>query len=151
MNTLKETSICPFCKKETTIGSITTPKTTICLCQDCHTCWEVFEGKADKLIRLKNKPDTNNEQALCPYCWREMRPDFKRWFMVCPDPICGYEKKIPGISQEQIRIKKEYIETRTELFKLAHVGEEIPPDLQEKLRVLREQYIAFSKNDPERL
>ena len=151
MKAFTKTSVCPFCKKETTVGYIETPKITICICEGCHVCWEILEGKVDRLTRLKEVPETDNEHALCPICWREMKADYKRWYLVCPDPICGYEKKLPGISIEQAKVRKEYIGIREEVFTLANTGAEIPLDKQSRLKELREQYIVFSKNDPDRL
>ena len=151
MKVFTKTNSCPFCKSEATVGFIETPKITICICGSCHTCWEILEGKVDRLIRFKVLPDTNNEFALCPYCWREMRPDYERWYVVCPDPICGYKKKLPGISTSQGKIRMEYAGIREEVFKLARAGVEIPLDKQQRLQELREKYMEFSKYDPNRL
>ena len=151
MKTTTKTCMCPFCKKESTIGFIETPKITICICEDCYRCWEILEGKIQRLIRFKNEPETDNERMLCLYCWREMRPDFKRWYLVCPDPICGYEKKLPGLSTVQSKIRKEYLDIRTEVFELVSKDIEIPADLQSRLKELREEYSEFSNNDPNRL
>ena len=151
MKVFTKTNSCPFCKSEAIVGFIETPKITICICEGCHACWEILKGKVDRLIRLKYLPETDNEFSLCPYCWREMQPDYESWYVICPDPICGYEKKLPGISTAQGKLRAEYAGIREEVFKLARVGAEIPPDKQQELKRLRDEYGEFSKYDPNRL
>ena len=136
METTKGIEHCPFCNQDTEVGSIEIAGLiAIKLCSKCYTCWEVFRGKTDKLIRSKyytmgNKvvenAETNEEALLCPMCWRKLEEDWVNWSVKCPDPICGYVKRLPGLSLAQRGMKSEYFALRNEIFELANGGKPVP-------------------------
>ena len=147
---------CPFCDNTGEIGTIESPLVTICLCPTCHRCWEILGDRIDRLIRMKyasingkvvEQPETKNEEMLCPICWRELGVDWHQWLLKCPDPICGYEKRIPGLSKEQREIKKAYLDLRSEVFATAGQHGEVPLELQTKYQKLQVQYNAIKKYD----
>ena len=140
--------VCPFCHKKSELGMIETSKVSICLCNSCHRCWEVFRGKVERLIRFKEIPETENEFALCPICWRTMEPDYDRHLVKCPDPICGYERKLPGINKKQAQIKSEFKKVELEVMNLMVEKEEIPDELKKRFKELQAQYNQFHSNDP---
>ena len=151
MKTHIQQEVCPFCENTTDIGIIGTDRATICLCSKCHRCWEIIDSKVHRLTRYKKEPETTNEFALCPVCWSEMLPDYDRWVVKCPSPICGFEKRLPGLSPKQEKLKKEYKKVRKEVFSLMSEGKQVPNDLQLTLKKLRSSYNGFVESDEEPL
>jgi len=139
---------CPFCKSDDSeIGFIKTNKITICLCSKCHSCWEFLNNKITRLTVVKDYPETSNEFLLCFNCWREMKLDKNSWRVVCPDPICGFSRKMPGLSKEKLAMKEEYINLRTEIYGLMYEGKEVPPGKLAQLKVLGDKYRTFKTED----
>lgn len=127
---------CPFCKNVTPIGSFRTEKSAIFQCSTCLKVWELYNGGVGRLLNRKRIPDEHTP-LHCPICLELMEPNWDEWVYRCPDPICAYQKRIPGLNPEQRRIKKLYISTRTEIFELMSEGNEIPEGLAKKFKNLQ--------------
>lgn len=141
MKTKTTTSECPYCHQTTEIAHINTPDLEICQCGQCQKVWMVFEGKVERMLRsLEYGPDTDDENNLCPYCYRLLQPDYEGWRMVCKDPTCGYSRKLPGLSPQQEKNKKEYLGLRTTIFGYSSKGEIPPVEITNRYNELKAQY-----------
>jgi len=112
--------------------------------------WEVFRGKIDRLLRMRDAPESDIEFEICPQCWRKMEVDHDTWEIHCPDPICNYRKRMPGLSPAQNKIKAEYNELKEEIFQMTSDGKDVPAEKFNTFRKLQEEYKAFSRYDPDR-
>ena len=132
---------CPYCHIKTTIGCMETENLCILQCGKCQWVWKLFQGKAERMIRMKESgPDTYEEELLCPRCWRKLKPDYTTWSIRCDDPTCGYSKRIPGLSREQEALKAAYFKVRQEVFALTSENGEVPEALLDTYKTLKERY-----------
>lgn len=152
---------CPFCKKEAEIGSIVTPKTIIRLCGECHTCWEVRTDQDSYLQRLLRyratkfrrdgtvveEPMTKDNDLVCPSCWGKMIRNHETHHVDCPDPICHYSWRMPGISKKESAIKAQLAAHRQKVYELISKDEKVPEDAIKELTRLKEEYNKFRRYD----
>ena len=135
------TGECLYCHQTTEIAHIETPNLEIYQCGECQKVWMMFEDQIDRMLRsLEKGPDTDDENNLCPYCYRILQPDYEDWKMVCKDPTCGYSRKLPGLSPQQEKDKKEYLDLRTTIFKYTSKGETPPAKTTVRYNKLKAQY-----------
>lgn len=135
-----EVWVCPWCKKPSEVGRIRTDKVEVLLCSGCHKCWMVLNGKIERLQRMRHLPETDIEFLLCPYDWYELQPDYDLWIVKCPNPICGFEKRMQGLSIKQIEAKKCYMDLKRQIFEDLSNHKPVPTETMERLAMLRVEY-----------
>lgn len=141
-----ERTTCPFCRSTTVQSFIRLPNIEIRI---CHSCMKASESLSDGvfiLTRLKPKsPGTSNEQMLCPFCWRELISNYKTWHKECPDPICGYSQRLPGLSPEQITLRDNYFLLKDKIFNTCSSGGIPTKEDADNLKDLRTIYESFKR------
>lgn len=140
--------ICPYCHQSAEIVHIRTSELVVCQCDSCQRVWMIFREETNRMIRLtENGPDTNDENMLCPRCWRILEPNRETWQLECKDPTCGYSSRLPDLSPTQRETRKGYLKLRQEVFKIGLDGEIPPMDLIKELERLRSDYSKVKRYD----
>ena len=139
---------CSYCNQSTQIAHIDTPNLEICQCGSCQKVWMIFRGKRERMIRFKEHgPDTNDENQLCPVCWRVLEPNYQAWQLECKDPTCGYSKRLLDLSVKQKEARKRYLELRTIVFGYVAEKKSPPTEITDEYNELKEHYSKVKKFD----
>lgn len=152
---------CPFCKTKAPVGTLSTPKTQVKLCENCHTCWEVRidqNGDLERLVRYRitrfkrdgtavEEPVSKTNELVCPVCWGKLRRDMEIHSVVCDDPICHYVWRMPGISKKEEGIKIALAAHRQKVYEILARDEKIPDADVAELKRLKEEYEKFRRYD----
>jgi len=142
---------CPYCNQQTEIAHIETPGLVVCQCSSCQKVWKIFRNQRQRMIRFKeNGPDTEDENLLCPICWRTLEVDYDKWVKFCPDPTCAYSVRLLGLSKQEREIKAKYLELRNIIFECKSEGK-IPPDgVTTEYSKLKDMYYKVKRHDTTR-
>lgn len=139
---------CPYCNQSTQIAHIDTPNLEIYQCGSCQKVWMIFRTKRERMIRFKESgPDTNDENLLCPICWRVLEANYQSWHMECQDPTCGYSLRLSDLSMPQKEIKKRYLDLRSVIFEHASKHTTPPSEVMEEYHELKAEYNKIKKYD----
>lgn len=116
------------------------------ICKSCSSVRRISDDEdAGKMIDKMERPATQNDFTLCPSCWRELQLNKDNWMLECRNPVCGYSKRMPGLSPEQRELKKEYLALRDSIYKRLSSMEYIADSEVNSLKEMEKEVLAFRR------
>jgi len=145
---LQAQRVCPYCKKRQTVLyiKIHSKDLTLFLCTSCCAISRVLPS--GELIKLRSirKAETDETCLLCTECYTKMVPNYETWLVECPDPICNFTRLIPGLSQKDRELKKQFQAQKSDLYERLALGEEVPQEELENLKRLGAEVRELKEN-----
>lgn len=144
-------SKCPICKQTSEVHHLISKPNSILVISQCSKCfavWRTYDKVTGRLIFPKTSQEQEgdiNYFTICPRCCAKMEPDFSDFSLKCPDPICSYKKRIPGPTQKQIELYREYGELKERIFQSLIDGKNPSESEYSRLKELQKQIPEIEK------